>query len=142
MTTLYTATVDLGLGLSATIEIYALPARPAPVAGSEWPIDADYPGCSLQISLPQEDDEDHYDIAPELQCPIELLDEQLTPKWGKDLGCTRHRTATARGPRQSELVTQLRERAERELAPLIAHVAARAARLAQRERTIAMAVAS
>ena len=142
---LYRATVPLGLDLAATIEIVEIDPRSAPESGAEWPTDRDWPIAQLRIDLPG--GPSYWDGATRGHRPtlaeavrtieIKVLDEILRDVWGNHTDTGRRISVTASHEYLDDAVTALRARAESELALVIAHVAKRAARLAQRERTLA-----
>lgn len=152
---LYRAEVPLGLGLSAIVEIVEIDPEPAPESGAEWPVERDWPRARLTIALPAECG----DLALALRSEeLTLLGRSTTPtydggpkglgyQWGRvDLAgtaaATQRRSVEDRAEYLTDAVSRLALRADAELAPLIAHVAKRAARLAQREDTLARGRAS
>lgn len=137
--TLYTATIPLGLGHDAIVTITAEPPLDEPDTGSDWPVEVDYARATLMIYLPMPT---YGELAHDLVClTVEILKQKVGRHWGVPNTTTlrQSRHVTRSGPRRSAIVTELRELAESQLRPLIAHVAARAARLAERARTIELA---
>jgi hypothetical protein len=140
---LFRADVKLGLGLIATIEIVEHDPAPPPPTGAEWAREIDWPIAELRLSLPS--CETGTPLASELQCDLFVVGERLSDHWGS--GChdsnyrpiagPRTKTTTSTAEYLDDAVTALRGRAESDLAPLIAHVAKRAARLARRETALA-----
>lgn len=140
---LYRADVHLGLGLVATIEIVEHDPAPPPPSGAEWAREVDWPIAELRLSLPSNSESSH--LALELQCDLKIAGDKLVDHWG--IGCHDNHWRPIAGPRTQktteraeyldDAVSILIARAESELAPLIAHVAKRAARLAQRDATLA-----
>jgi len=143
MTALYHADVPLGLGLTATITIVEHDPAPPPPSGTEWAHETDWPIAELRIDLPSRSKD--YHLADELRCDLRVLGEALCESWGdcrrnnqyQPIAGPHHKTTTERAEYLDDAVASLRSRAESELAPLIAHVAKRAARLAAREATLA-----
>lgn len=126
---LYTSNIPLGMDLEAEVVIDDIGPEDAPTVGSDWNIEIDYPRIRLSIRL---GNGSSYLPAALRNEELQLLGERLHSSWGN---CGR-RWVEISGPSVRACVSALRSRAEAELAPLIAHVAARAARLAQRERTL------
>lgn len=140
---LYRADVQLGLGLVATITIAEHDPAPPPPSGAEWARELDWPIAELRLDLPTSPDSPR--LAHELRCDLRVLDVQLGEDWGRatvnqqytPIPGVRYTLVTERAEYLDDAVTALRTRAEAGLAPLIAHVGARAARLAEREATLA-----
>lgn len=140
---LYRADVQLGLGLTATITITEHDPAAPPASGAEWARELDWPIAELRLELPSTPTS--HQLAAELRGDIRLLGERLAENWGtpshdnqyRHIVGPRHKLATERAEYLDDAVAALRARAETELAPLIAHVAKRAARLAEREATLA-----
>ncbi|MBA3844232.1 MAG: hypothetical protein H0X39_16720 [Actinobacteria bacterium] len=142
---LYRAEVALGLGLTAIVEITEASPQDAPVVGAEWAAEIDWPRAQLEIGLSAAPSCYVYavEIVPELICEAVVLNDVLGKRWGGEYGNECPRLKSHRACRTElaaeyliDAVSQLRARAEADLAPLIAHVAKRAARLAQREATL------
>lgn len=148
---LYDATVAAPLGLSILIQIGEVNPSSAPVTGAAWPADIDHVICELHVTLPglmgqaghaYDEESTGEGILHALRSDtIALLGERLVRRWGSGpiANGDRQRIVRRSGASRRSLVQELRELAEKELLPLLAHLAARAARLAERDRALEFA---
>lgn len=136
MTILYTTTITLPCDAGrAIIEITDHPPVAAPELASAWAESIDYPRAVGRVFLPRGlgNPIAGSDICNSDSATIRSVDgvEYRGPYHGR----------VAAAPRRADVVDKLRRDAESALAPIIAYLAAREARLALRERTLASGVA-
>lgn len=144
MKTIYETIIALGLGLNAKVKIEDMGPADAPATGVDWPVEKDYPIVVLTIALPTNE---NWHLVEALRASdVKVLGEMLGTTWGvrgeeADGDSSEDRIKTASETRSTvrESCEVLRLRAEADLAAVRAHVDARVARLARRERTIAAA---
>jgi hypothetical protein len=138
---LYVASIQLGMGLTAEIEISEAPPISAPISGHDWPVERDWPLARLIVLLPCDPIPSHHPGArmhPAVVCQHEVLGWPVHGglSWSEIPNDMQRSVYLAR-PLLADAVGALRERVELELAPVIAHVRAREARLERRARTFA-----
>lgn len=138
--------ITLGLGHVATVEIrYDGPSQPTPATGADWPPETDWPAAKMTLRLPAY----HYwgysfRLCHDLQNCGSVLGESTNENWGGDhyfhrdnvLVGTKQKTRRKAGTSLRQAAAELLREVIAELRPVQAHVAARAARLAQREATL------
>lgn len=147
---LHTATVAAPLGLSILVQIGEVDPQSAPVTGATWSPDVDRVICELRVILPgslgiartSNEEASGEGILHALRSDtISLLGERLLRRWGDGpiVNGDRQRIVQRSGTSRRSLVQELHELAEMELRPLLAYLAARAARLAERDRALEFA---
>jgi hypothetical protein len=143
MTTRHTHTFALGLGLTATVTYRGLPPLDPPESGSEWSAELDWPRVEATLYLPSTP----YGrgIEPPLRAAgVSVMGDSLDALWGQTEGTANHRMRV-RGFSAPLVATAYADAAafiDAAIATLREVVSARAARLAEREQTIARALES
>ena len=132
-------TFDLGNDHTATVTYRVLLPREPPQIGSEWPAETDHPYVEVTITLPA--DYHHKQLISEL-CNIPVLGEVTTLEWGGYRSGTRIRSITRSTPSVATMYEELTGEVNVAIASLRQAVSDRAARLAEREQTIARALES
>lgn len=140
-----TQTIHIALpgGASATIEY--LPAEPPPAEGYDWPTEIDWPGVTATLYLPaimvrQAKYGDRLALDPALRCDRRIWAYRMDGEWGAPSGdaavyVQRH----CRAATMVAAVAHARQHIADAGVVLAEIVGARAARLRQREATIAAA---
>src|SRR5579885_1700091 len=127
-----------GEPLQAEIRVLYMGPDDPPPAGADWPVETDWPWVAGRIGLPVEG---QY-LAPALSARLTVLDEDLGPHWGTLAEGRRWRSCRHRAPQVAEAVRHLNLKLREQLAPVIEYLTLRERRLAQREETLAAALAA
>lgn len=143
----HTHTFDLGLGLTATVTYRGLPPLDPPASGSEWFSLQDHPRVAATLRLPGVMDRDHFGATTLLDHALRapgatVLTESLSPSWGAAGDGMRSRSITYTAADVGSAYAAATTAILTAIATLREVVSARAARLAEREATIARAMES
>ena len=136
-------THDLGSGIIATATYSYVPPKDAPISGSEWDDNLDLPGVVVTLSLPASREGSNYypTIVGPIRSTAKVFGQEMNELWGRSNEENDCRLMS-RTYRQRSLALSLataRADVAKDIPTLRGVVAAREARLAKREATIAAA---